>query len=469
MKEEVARVEEKVSLPKSLSEVAPPQSATASATGAVVAASTEGLGARIGRYRWTICALLFFAATINYIDRQVIGILKPTLKTELGWENFEIAYSNVVFWFQAAYALGFIIMGRLMDRFGTRRGFSLSVIFWSLAAMAHALAHTVMTFGLARFALGLGESGNFPAAIKTVAEWFPKRERALATGIFNAGTNVGAIVTPLSVPWIAGQWGWRWAFIITGATGFIWLVAWLGLYRKPHEHPRVKRAELDYINSDPPERETKIPWLKLIPHRQTWAFAVAKFLTDPIWWFYLFWIPGFLHDQYKLPVDSITSFGLPLVVIYVAADVGSVGGGWLSSMLIKRGWPIGRARKTAMLACALCVVPIVFVSQTSNMWVAVALISLAASAHQGWSANVFTMTSDMFPRRAVGSVVGIGGMAGAVGGMLIAKTVGYVLEWTGSYLPIFIIAGSAYLTALLLIHLLVPRFEPAPVDLAEAA
>lgn len=463
MKEEIAQIEEALTLPKSLSDVAPPQSAGASATGAAIAASAGGLGARIGRYRWTICALLFFAATINYIDRQVIGILKPTLmsKDGLGWN--EIDYSNVVFWFQVAYAAGFIFMGRLMDRLGTRRGFSLSVLFWSLAAMAHSLAYSVTTFSIARFGLGIGESGNFPASVKTVAEWFPKKERALATGIFNAGTNVGAIVTPLTVPWIIGRYGWRMAFIVTGALGFIWLVAWIALYRKPHEHPRVKKAELAYINSDPLEGETKIPWLRLIPHRQTWAFIVAKFMTDPIWWFYLFWIPGFLHDQYKLPLNSLTS-GLPLVVIYLMADVGSVGGGWLSSSLIKRGLSVNCARKTAMLVCAVCVVPIVLVSQISNMWVAVALIGLAAAAHQGWSANVFTMTSDMFPRRAVGSVVGIGGMAGAVGGMLIAKVVGYVLEWTGSYLPIFIIAGAAYLVALLFIHLLAPRFAPAQVE-----
>ncbi|MDQ1638954.1 MAG: transporter, family, hexuronate transporter [Pyrinomonadaceae bacterium] len=467
MREKIVETERVASFPKSLSVVAPPSSPTpANGTGGA-AAVLENVNARIGRYRWTICALLFFAATINYVDRQVIGILKPTLKTELGWD--EIAYSNIVFWFQAAYALGFILMGRLMDRFGTRKGFSFAVLFWSFAAMAHAFASSVMGFGAARFALGLGESGNFPASIKTVAEWFPKKERALATGIFNAGTNVGAIVTPLSVPWIAGHLGWRWAFIITGALGFIWVVAWLALYRKPLEHPRVKKPELDHINCDPPEAETKIPWLRLLPHRQTWAFAVAKFMTDPVWWFYLFWIPGFLHDQYHVPADSITSFGLPLVVIYLAADIGSVGGGWLSSTLIKRGWTINAARKTAMLICAVCVVPIVFVSQTANIWVAVALIGLAASAHQGWSANVFTMTSDLFPRRAVGSVVGIGGMAGAVGGMLIAKVVGYVLQWTGSYLPIFIIAGSAYLTALLVVHLLVPRFTPARVDQQGAA
>ena len=464
MREKIVETERVRSFPKSLSEVAQPANAPRPNSAVTV---LQNVNARIGRYRWTICALLFFAATINYVDRQVIGILKPTLKTELGWD--EIAYSNIVFWFQAAYALGFILMGRLMDRFGTRKGFSFAVLFWSLAAMGHAFASSVLGFGAARFALGLGESGNFPASIKTVAEWFPKKERALATGIFNAGTNVGAIVTPLSVPFIAGHFGWRWAFIFTGALGFIWVVAWLALYRKPHEHPRVKQPELDHINCDPPEAETKIPWLRLLPHRQTWAFAVAKFMTDPVWWFYLFWIPGFLHDKYRVPADSITSFGLPLVVIYLAADIGSVGGGWLSSMLIKRGWSINAARKTAMLICAICVVPIVFVSQSSNIWVAVALIGLAASAHQGWSANVFTMTSDLFPRRAVGSVVGIGGMAGAVGGMLIAKVVGYVLQWTGSYLPIFIIAGSAYLIALLVVHLLVPRFAPARVELEEAA
>src|SRR5437899_1290731 len=424
-------------------------------------ATQTHLSARSGHYRWSICALLFFAATINYIDRQVIGILKPTLESQLGWN--EIDYSNIVFAFQLAYAMGLLLVGRVMDWLGTRKGFSLAVLVWSVAAMAHALARSVLGFSAARFGLGLGESGNFPASIKTVAEWFPKKERALATGIFNAGTNVGAIVTPLSVPWIVGHLGWRWAFIITGSIGFIWLVAWFTLYRKPQEHPRCKKAELEYINSDPPDAETKIPWLRLLPHRQTWAFVIAKFMTDPIWWFYLFWIPGFLHDKYNLPLDRFTS-GLPLVVIYLMADVGSVGGGWLSSALIKRGWQLGRARKTAMLICAICVVPIVLVSGTSGMWTAVVLIGLAASAHQGWSANVFTMSSDLFPRRAVGSVVGIGGMAGAVGGMLIAKVVGYVLQWTGSYLPIFIMAGSAYLTALLFIHLLAPKLEPAHIE-----
>jgi ACS family hexuronate transporter-like MFS transporter len=460
---DVKNVEEATSGPKSLSDVAPPQSAGASAFGAAVAASEgEGVGARVGRYRWVICALLFFAATINYIDRQVIGILKTTLEAEFKWT--EIEYSWIVFWFQAAYAVGLLVVGGLMDRFGTRKGFSLAIVFWSIAAMGHALARTVMGFSVARFALGLGEAGNFPAAIKTVAEWFPKKERALATGIFNSGTNVGALATPLIVPWITVHYGWQWAFIATGLVGFVWLVFWLALYRRPEEHPRLSKAELAYIQSDPPDKAVKIPWRRLLPHRQTWAFAVGKFMTDPIWWVYLFWLPDFLNKQYGL---SLKDFGPPLVVIYVIADVGSIGGGWLSSSLIKRGWSVNAGRKTAMLVCALCVVPIVFASQTANLWVAVVLIGVAAAAHQGWSANIFTMASDMFPRRAVGSVVGIGGMAGAVGGMLVARLVGEILQRTGSYVPIFIIAGSAYLAALLVIHLLAPRLEPADVE-AEA-
>ncbi|MCI0487294.1 MAG: MFS transporter [Blastocatellia bacterium] len=415
----------------------------------------RGAGGRTGHYRWVICALLFFAATINYIDRQVIGILKPTLQEEIGWN--EVEYSWIVFSFQAAYALGLLAVGRLMDWLGTRKGFSLAIIFWSVAAMGHALARSVMGFSVARFLLGLGESGSFPASIKTVAEWFPKRERALATGIFNAGTNVGALVTPLIVPVITIAWGWEWAFILTGAIGFLWLVFWLMFYRRPEEHPKLSKAELAHIRSDPPEPAIKIPWVKLFPHRQTWAFALGKFMTDPIWWVYLFWLPDFLNKRHGL---GLKDFGLPLVIIYLIADIGSVGG-WLSSALIKRGWSINAGRKTAMLVCALCVVPIVFASQTSNLWVAVVLIGLAAAAHQGWSANIFTLVSDTFPRQAVGSVVGIGGMAGAIGGMLIARMVGEILERTGSYVPIFIIAASAYLLALLVIHLLVPRLEPA--------
>ncbi len=413
---------------------------------------------RVGNYRWLICALLFFATTINYIDRQVLGLLKTTLQGELGWN--EIDYSNVAFAFTTAYAIGLVLVGRLMDWLGTRKGFSFAIVFWSFAAMGHAFARSVMGFSVARFALGLGEAGNFPAAVKTVAEWFPRKERALATGIFNSGSNIGAIVTPLVVPWITVTYGWRAAFIVTGALGFIWLIFWLLLYRRPEEHPRLSRAELAYIRSDPAEATTKIAWARLIPHRQTWAFAMGKFITDPVWWFYLFWLPDFLGKTYKLDLKNI---GLPLIVIFIMADVGSIMGGWLSSAFIKRGWTINAGRKTAMLICALSVVPIVFAAKAANLWVAVALIGLATAAHQGWSANLFTLTSDMFPRRAVGSVVGIGGMAGAVGGMLIAKVAGYLLEWTGSYVPLFAFAASAYLVALLVIHLLVPRMEAAGV------
>ncbi len=436
---------------------------------------------KVGYFRWVVCALLFFAATINYIDRQVLGLLKSTLQEQFAFSERD--YAAIVFSFQLAYAIGLLLAGRVMDKLGTRKGFALALIVWSLAAMAHGAANwfpdlqvpsllinppsiVLLTgaaagFALSRFVLGLGEAGNFPAAIKTVAEWFPKKERALATGIFNSGTNVGAIITPLVVPWIALHWGWQWAFIVTGAIGFVWLFFWMPLYRPPEEHPRLSSAELNYIRSDPPEPATPIPWTKLFPHRQTWAFALGKFMTDPIWWLYLFWIPDFLKRNHGLDLSSI---GLPIVVIYLVADVGSIGGGWLSSSLIKRGWSINRARKTAMLVCALSVVPIIFAANVSNLWLAVALVALAAAAHQGWSANIFTLTSDMFPKQAVGSVVGIGGMAGAVGGMLIALVVGEILETTGSYVPIFIIAGVTYLLALLIIHLLVPKLEAVKVS-----
>jgi len=430
---------------------------------------------RIGRFRWTICGLLFLAATINYIDRQVIGILKPTLQTQFGWS--EIDYSDIVFAFQLAYAIGFIFAGSIVDRLGIKRGFALALVIWSLAAMAAAevtrfgpaASAMLGAFGLAysssvagfivvRFLLGLGESGNFPAAIKTVAEWFPRSERAFATGLFNAGTNIGAVVTPMTVPFITAAFGWYWAFVITGLLGFAWLVLWLIVYDRPDRHPRVGGAELAYISSDPAEPAVRVPWASLMRYRQTWSYAGAKFLTDPIWWMYLFWLPDFFSRNYGL---SLLQLGPPIIVVYVVADIGSVGGGWLSSALIKRGWSVHAARKTAMLACAIAVVPIVFATRVQSMWAAVALISLATAAHQGWSANCFTLASDMFPREAVGSVVGLGGMAGAVGGMLIAKVVGYVLQMTGSYTIVLTMAGAAYLLALAYVQLLTPKLEPA--------
>jgi MFS transporter, ACS family, hexuronate transporter len=444
---------EAAALPKSESETSPPGVAGASALGAALAAGA----ARIGRLRWSICALLFFATTINYVDRQVIGILSKDLQGVFHWT--EIDYGNIVAAFNAAYALGLLLAGRLIDRFGTKIGYATALTVWSLAAMGHALAGSAFGFGIARSALGLGEAGNFPAAIKTVAEWFPKKERAFATGIFNAGSNVGAIVAPLTVPWIALHLGWQWAFILTGAIGLLWLAFWLPFYHRPEAHPRLTRAELDHIQSDPPDPVGgKTPWLRLIPRRETSAFAIGKYLTDPIWWFYLYWVPPFLRQNYGL---DLTSIGAPLIAIYVIADVGSVGGGWLSSNFIKRGWSVNSARKTAMLICALLVTPIVFASGAKHLWLAVGLIGLAAAAHQGFSANIFTTVSDMFPRRAVGSVVGIGGMAGAFAGSTMAVIVGYVLQVTGgNYRIPFYIAGSAYLIALLIIHLLVPKLEP---------
>src|SRR6266404_5437736 len=411
---------------------------------------------RVGYFRWVICGLLLLGTTKNYMDRWVLSALKTTLQHDLGWN--EINYSNVVFAFQAAYAVGMLVVGRFIDRVGTRLGYAIVMIFWSFASMAHAIGTSLSSFFMARIALGFGEAGVFPASIKCVAEWFPKKERALATGIFNAGTNAGAIITPFVVPWIALHWGWRSAFLLTGALGFVWLVFWFLIYRKPDEHPRVSQAELAYIRCDPSEPITKISWSALLQHRQAWTFVVGKFLTDPIWWFYLFWVPDFLQRQHGLALMKI---GLPIMVIYVISDVGSVAGGWLSSWLIQRGRTVNAGRKITMLICALCVTPIIFAYRIESMWGAVLVIGLAAAAHQGFSANLYTLTSDMFPARAVASVVGIGGMAGAIGGMLIAEVVGHVLQWTGSYMIPFLMAGSAYLIALLLIHILAPKLEPA--------
>ncbi|MGB9747532.1 MAG: MFS transporter [Bacteroidales bacterium] len=434
--------------------------------------SNVSLQERIGNYRWTICALIFFATTVNYLDRQVIGILKPLLKTDLGIGEAEYGY--IVTAFQLAYAIGMIFAGRIIDKIGTKIGYALSLILWSIAAMAHALAKGPVGFGAARAFLGISEAGNFPAAIKTVAEWFPKKERALATGIFNSGTNIGAIIAPIVVPWLAEKWGWQMAFIATGAIGFIWLIFWFIFYEVPEKQKRLSSAELAYIKSDQEsEEKTSIPWLTLLKYRQTWAFVIGKFLTDPIWWFYLFWIPGWLHDVRGL---DIKSFGLPLVVIYTATTIGSIFGGWLSSFMISRGVAVYKSRRRAMLLFALLVIPIVF-TQTKgiSLWSAIALISLAAACHQAWSANIFTTVSDMFPKNAVASVTGIGGMAGAVGGMLVAVFAGNVLEFwekkgsiqTG-YFTLFIIAGTAYLIAWILFNLVAKKMEPVVIETNKA-
>jgi ACS family hexuronate transporter-like MFS transporter len=415
---------------------------------------------RVGYFRWVICGLLFLATVINYTDRQVLGILAPTLQKDIGWSESE--YGLIVTAFSLAYAIAFLIWGNVIDKVGTRIGFGAAIIVWSIAAMAHALAKTPLTFALARFGLGLGEAGNFPSAIKTVAEWFPKKERALATGIFNGGANVGAIVAPLMVPWLTINYGWGMAFIVTGGLGFIWFILWFSIYRPAQEHPRVSKVELDYIMSDPVDPPVKVRWGELLKHKQTWAFAIAKFMTDPIWWFYLYWLPKFLYAEHGIELSQLA---LPLIVVYVVADGGSIIGGWFSGWLIKRGWSVPKGRKTAMLVCALAVTPIMFASGVSGLWVAVGLVSLAASAHQGWSANLFTTTSDMFPRKTVASVVGIGGFAGAVGGMVFQTTTGYILEWTGNnYLPMFIICGIAYLGALAVIQLLAPNLETAKIE-----
>jgi ACS family hexuronate transporter-like MFS transporter len=398
---------------------------------------------------------------VNYVDRQVLSMLADTLRVQIGWTNIE--YSNITTAFSMAYMVGLLGAGRLLDKFGTRIGFAIAIVVWSIAAMGHALATSAFTFGIARTLLGLGESANFPACIKTVAEWFPRKERAHATGIFNSGSNIGAVVAPLTVPWLASTYGWQAAFIITGALGFLWLVAWLILYGPPRGHKKVSAKELQLIESDPADKVTTYPWKSLLPCRQTWAFGLGKFLTDPIWWFYLFWLPMYFQETFGLRLIQLP---IPMLVIYNASSVGSIGGGWLSSSLINRGWSINSARKTAMLICALAVIPVFYVpyANKNSMWEVVAVLSLAMAAHQGFSANLFTTTSDMFPRAAVGSVVGIGGAMGALGIALMQKLAGYIVEWTKSYSILFMISASAYLVALLVIHLFSPKLAQAELD-----
>jgi MFS transporter, ACS family, hexuronate transporter len=423
--------------------------------------------AKRGRFRWTICALVFFAITINYIDRLVFGILAPELQKIFGWSNAD--YTHIAFWFEVAYAIGLASFGRVLDWIGTRKGFALSITGWSMAAALHALMSTIAGFSAARFFLGLTEAGVFPAAVKTAAEWFPRKERALVTGIFNAGSNVGAVIAPLLVPWLFLTYGWQWAFIATGSIGFVWLGFWLFLYRPPAVHPRLSADELAYILSDPPEPiQEKIPWLTLLRLRQTWAFILAKFLTDAVWRWYLYLLPLFFSENFKL---DIKNFGLPFITIYLMADVGSIGGGWLSSWLLGRGWSVNAARKFAMFICALCVLPVMFSAVVSNMWVAVFFVGLAASAHQGFSSNLFTTVSDMFPKQAVGSVVGIGGTAGALGAMLLLAITAKLFANSSAprgdpsvYTTLFVIAGFAYLVSLAAMHVLSPKMRPVSLE-----
>jgi ACS family hexuronate transporter-like MFS transporter len=425
-------------------------------SGAPVSAQAAG----VGRLRWYVCGLLFYATTVNYIDRQVLGLLKPVMSSELGWHEAQFGW--VVFAFQGAYALMMPIAGRIIDWLGTRLGYALAVIVWSCAAMSHALARTTVQFAAARFALGLGEAANFPAAIKTIADWFPRRERALATGIFNSGTNVGAIVAPLLVPFVAAHFGWRSSFLATGVLDAIWLVVWFSTYRAPAQHRWLSAGERNLIESDGPTEIRRIPYTVLLRTRAAWAFLLGKFLTDPVWWFYLYWLPGFLNRKYGLDLSHL---GAPLIAVYLAADVGSIAGGWISSALLSRGIDVNRARKTALLICALSVTPVIGVMfARGNLWLTVALVGLATAGHQGWSANLFTLASDTFPKSVVASVVGLGGFGGAVGGMLVAPAVGYWLDFSNeAYGPLFVVAGLMYLFTLLVIHLLLPRIQQVEI------
>ena len=387
--------------------------------------------------------MLFLATSINYLDRSVLSILAPTLQNDIGWSELE--YSYIVSAFQLAYGISVVGMGQLIDRFGVRWFFPLAVGIWSLAGMGHALARSVAGFAVARFALGVGEATNFPAAIKTVAEWFPEKERAIAAGIFNAGSSVGAILAPLMVPWLALNYGWKSAFIVTGLLGFIWIILWKLIYRKPSEHPRLSANELEYIQAGRSvETEEKIPWLSVLRQRETIVICLVRFLSDPTWWFLLFWLPKFLYSSYGITLENI---GAPMITIYLIADLGSVAGGWLSSRMISRGRSVYSARKTAMLICALCVVPVIIVSQNPGFYVAIALISLAAAAHMGWIANVYALISDIFPQRAMGSATGLSTMSAVLGGLIYSSVIGYVLEMTGSYLLIFIMSGFMYVLA----------------------
>lgn len=438
--------------------------------------SSTTVASQVGKYRWTICALVFFATTVNYLDRAVISLLKPYLEKEFHWNAGD--YANIEIAFKLAYSLGMLGVGRIIDKLGTKMGYALSTFLWSLAAIGHAFVSSTFGFSVARAFLGITEAGNFPAAIKTTAEWFPQRERALATGIFNSGSNVGAIIAPLTVPLIAETIGWKWAFVITGALGFVWLLLWFMYYEVPARQARLSKAEFAYIHSDTDAAATaaigtepKVSWARLLSFRQTWAFALGKFLTDPIWWFYLFWLPDFLNKQYGL---KGTAVALPVALVYVMSSIGSIGGGWIPLNFIKNGMPAFKARKLAMLLIALCVFPIVFAQQLGqvNMWLAVIVIGIAAAAHQAWSANIFTTVSDMFPKRTVGSVTGIGGMAGGLGGILLSALVQKrmfvyyesINQLDRAYFIMFLICGGAYLLAWLLMHLLVPRLKPIHLD-----
>ncbi len=443
--------------------------------------SQLNLNEKVGKYRWTICSLIFFATTINYLDRAVISLLKPELEVQFNWSESD--YSDIVISFQIAYAIGMLLAGRFIDSVGTKIGYAVSIVLWSVAAIGHAAARSTLGFLMARSALGITEAGNFPAAIKATAEWFPKKERAFATGLFNSGTNVGAILAPLTVPFIAVNWGWEWAFIVTGAFGLLWLIFWLMFYEVPAKSSYLSKKEFDYIHSDLDESrghtaqvngeednaKKRTPWGKLLKYNQTWTFILGKFLTDPVWWFYLFWLPAFLRSQYGI---EGTGLALPVALVYTMSSMGAVLGGWLPMYFIRKGWPVYKARKTSMLIYAFLVVPVIFAQLLGSldMWLAILIIGLATAAHQAWSANIFTTVSDMFPKKIIASVTGMGGMAGATGGILIAYLAGRLFDHfkalgtieTGYYI-MFFICGSAYLIAWVLMHFLAPRLKRVDV------
>jgi ACS family hexuronate transporter-like MFS transporter len=421
---------------------------------------------KIGNYRWVVCALLFFATTINYVDRQILGYLKPTLEVEFNWTESD--YANIVTIFAGCYALGYIVFGNIIDKVGSKLGYSISIIIWSIAAIAHAFVKSTFGFGAARAVLGLGEAGNFPAAVKAVAEWFPKKERALATGIFNSGTSIGAVAAPILVPWLLGSYGWQKAFIITGALGFVWLIFWWIFYEIPSRQKRLEAAEFEFIHSDNElineETQQPIKWISLLKLKQTWVFILGKFLTDPIWWFFLFWLPSYFATTFALDLKKPS---IHLVVVYTATTFGSIGGGWLSSFLIKKGWAPLRARKITLLIVAFAVLPIIFAKYATDIWIAVGIISVAAAAHQAWSSNIFTIVSDLFPKRAVSSVVGMGGFVGSLGSTLFPFLVGWLLDYYkkagnigAGYNILFIICGCTYFIAWTCIQLLTRKMTP---------
>ena len=417
------------------------------------------IGKPAGRVRWIVCGLLFFAVVLSYIDRLVLPVLKPDLQARYGWT--ETGYADLAIWFQAAYGISYVLFGRLVDRFGAKVGYSVAMGLWTAGHVAHIFFTSTRSMLFARIVLASGEAGTFPAALAAANEWFPKRERALAIGIFNAGSNVGAILTPLIVPVIALTFGWRMAFIATGALSLVWLVAWISFYKSPRSHRAVSSSELEWIETDRKTETARVPVAVLLRKRQTWAYATARFLIDPVWWTFLFWLPDFFNRQFGV---KMLDFGPPLVAVYLLSDVGSIAGGWFSSHLLGRKVALGRARKTAMFVAALCAVPIAFATAAPSMWVAVLLIGLACAGHQAFSANVFALPGDLFPSSAAGTVIGIGGLAGAAGGMLMAKFAGIILQTIGTYRPIFIAASCAYLLALAAVHLILPTYSAAELE-----